>query len=612
MDRLAAEVDGDRELPRGHLEQRGGRRTEFFVSDEFLHAQRRGHDDETQRGDARASLHRELRAQRHDAGEETQEDVGVDAALVRLVDDDHAVLAEEQIRLNLPKQDAVRHELDARLVPDALIVTHLVPDVAAQGDVQLRGDARGGGRHRHAPGLRHRHRARMRRARGVAVPGFVQKLRHLRRLTATGLAADDHDGIRVDGVHDVVLRAQDGKTLAHLLYVVQAGHGHGVRRADEHTREFRRRRRRRRLVRRRELRRRILRIDRRSRRRGTQRLDGRLRRLFGVALANLRGEFARRRERESELLARLRVRRSRLRVVVVVVVVAGQRGSLRGGDAFGVESRLVEGVYGAVGLLGWRGGAGRAELRPAGLASEVVVVVGAGRVVVVVFVVARVASAAARDVARTLALGQSGVLRAGEGDSRALGLELAAQGLALAHALAHAVASLEQREGLVADQLGGVEPRHHPRARLALALVLLDLRQLALLRFAQLLLHGGGVRSAGAVLSTAAAAGLARLLLLCARQHGRTARRAELRGELGGEELLLFVRHRRSRSSPADTLPARRAPDQVANAGSEKSSLTADYATDESRAAPGPASSQLRARDPRHVDVQGAAGERRR
>ena len=69
------------------------------------------------------------------------------------------------------------------------------------------------------------------------------------------------------------------------------------------------------------------------------------------------------------------------------------------------------------------------------------------------------------------------------------------------------------------------------------------------------------------MLATAAAAGLARLLLLGARQHGRTTRRAELRGELGGEELLLFVRHRRSRSSPADTLPARRAPGQVANNG---------------------------------------------
>ena len=238
MDRLAAEVDGDRELPRRHFEQRGGRRAEFFVSHEFLHAKRRGHDDETQRGDARASLHREFRAQRHDPGEETQEDVGVDAAFVRLVDDDHAVLAEEQIRLNLPKQDTVRHELDARLVPDALIVTHLVPDVAAQGNVQLRGDARGGGRHRHAPRLRHGHRAGVRRAVGVAVPGFVQKLRHLRRLAAPGLAADDHDGIRVDGVHDIVLRTENRKTLAHLLYVVQAGHGHGARRADEHPGNF--------------------------------------------------------------------------------------------------------------------------------------------------------------------------------------------------------------------------------------------------------------------------------------------------------------------------------------------------------------------------------------
>ena len=215
---------------------------------------------------------------------------------VRLVDDDHAVLAEEQIRLNLPKQDTVRHELGQQARPDALVVTHLVPDVAAQGNVQLRGDARGGGRRRHAPNLRHGHRAGAPARRGRHCRSPCKNCGTWSKSYRHRLAADDHDGIRVDGVHDIVLRTENRKTLAHLLYVVQAGHGHGRRPLGEHP-EFRR------------AAARpppsfaaascaaVLRIDRRRRRRGTERLDSRLGCLFGVALANLRGEFARSGER---------------------------------------------------------------------------------------------------------------------------------------------------------------------------------------------------------------------------------------------------------------------------------------------------------------------------
>jgi len=80
--------------------------------------QRGGRDDELEVGPAL-----------HDALEQAEEDVGVDGALVRLVQHDHAVGAEPVVQQRLAQEHAVRHVLDHRLGPGAVLeadgVAHL-------------------------------------------------------------------------------------------------------------------------------------------------------------------------------------------------------------------------------------------------------------------------------------------------------------------------------------------------------------------------------------------------------------------------------------------------------------------------------------------------------
>ena len=55
----------------------------------------------------------------------TQQQVGVEGALVRLVDDDSGVATQEEILLDLPHEDAVRHKLDGCLAAHLPVIPHL-------------------------------------------------------------------------------------------------------------------------------------------------------------------------------------------------------------------------------------------------------------------------------------------------------------------------------------------------------------------------------------------------------------------------------------------------------------------------------------------------------
>ena len=48
-----------------------------------------------------------------------EQEIDVEAALVRLVDDDRVVRAQKRIALRLGQQDAVGHQLDVGLGPDS-------------------------------------------------------------------------------------------------------------------------------------------------------------------------------------------------------------------------------------------------------------------------------------------------------------------------------------------------------------------------------------------------------------------------------------------------------------------------------------------------------------
>mmetsp|Transcript_9252 Transcript_9252/g.38914 ORF Transcript_9252/g.38914 Transcript_9252/m.38914 type:complete len:358 (-) Transcript_9252:72-1145(-) len=236
-----------------------------------------------------------------------------------------------------------------------------------------------------------------------------------------------------------------------------------------------------------------------------------------------------------ERTARRRVRVFLFRVVfVVVLVVSRQRVHLCFFDALRVQPRLVQGVNRAVRFLRRRRRRRhqrfvRPTLFPAKrfLVRRILGVARVGRVGT-----RRLVFAAVLFVPRALAFQETRVFRTGQRDPRALGFQLASQRLAFAHLLAHPVAPLQERQGLVAHQLRRVQPGHHPGALLALTLILLHLGEFPLLRLGELLHHGQRVAAPRTVLRPAAAARL--LFLLRARQHRIAARHAERRGELRG------------------------------------------------------------------------------
>ena len=309
-----------------------------------------------------------------------------------------------------------------------------------------------------------------------------------------------------------------------------------MRSADEHAGVPRGGGRRRRLVGGGHLRRRVFRVIRRRRCVRAERRDSPLGGLLGVERADLLGERASRHERffrrRARRFARGVSRRIRVRVVfVVVLVVSRQRVHLCFFDALRVQPRLVQGVNRAVRLLRRRRRRRhqrfvRPTLFPAKrfLVRRILGVAPVGT--------RRLAAAAVLFVPRALAFQQTRVFRTGQRDPRALGFQLASQRLAFAHLLAHPVAPLQERQGLVAHQLRRVQPGHHPGALLALALILLHLGEFPLLRLGELLHHGQRVAAPRTVLRPAAAARL--LFLLRARQHRIAARHAERRGELRG------------------------------------------------------------------------------
>ena len=75
-----------------------------------------------------------------------EQEVDVEAALVRLVDDDRVVGTQQRIALRLGEQDAVGHQLDAGAGREPVLEADLVADDLAERRLQLLGDAPGDAR----------------------------------------------------------------------------------------------------------------------------------------------------------------------------------------------------------------------------------------------------------------------------------------------------------------------------------------------------------------------------------------------------------------------------------------------------------------------------------
>ncbi len=139
---------------------------------------------------------------RQDAAEVPEQEVDVQRALVRLVDDDRVVAAQQPVAVDLVEQDAVGHQRDARVGRHLVGEAHLVADGGAQRHLHLVGDALGDRAGRDAAGLRVRDR-------GAAE--LEADLGQLRGLARAGRAGDDHDLVVADRARDLVPRRADGQ-----------------------------------------------------------------------------------------------------------------------------------------------------------------------------------------------------------------------------------------------------------------------------------------------------------------------------------------------------------------------------------------------------------------
>ena len=172
---------------------------------EALRVDRRRRHDELQ-----------VRALRQHALQVAEQEVDVQRALVRLVDDDRVVALEQRVLTRLGEQDPVGHELDVGALGDLVGEADLEADRFADLRAQLARDAR-------------RHGARRDPARlGVAdeprraAPGLEADLRQLRRLARARLAAHDDDLVLLERLENRLATLDDGQ-------VVGVGRDRGVR-----------------------------------------------------------------------------------------------------------------------------------------------------------------------------------------------------------------------------------------------------------------------------------------------------------------------------------------------------------------------------------------------
>src|SRR5205085_2456591 len=152
---------------------------------------RRGNDDA------------QLRPACHQLLHVADEEIDIQATLVRLVEDDRGVFAQVPIALRFGEQDAVGHQLDGRAAADLLVKTDLAADDAAELGAELLRNARRDCARCDAP------RLRMADATVGRDAGLEQHFRQLCGLARAGLATDDHDRVALDGGANLVAARAD-------------------------------------------------------------------------------------------------------------------------------------------------------------------------------------------------------------------------------------------------------------------------------------------------------------------------------------------------------------------------------------------------------------------
>jgi hypothetical protein len=158
----------------------------------------------------------EIRPARQQALEPAQQQVDVEAALMRLVDDQRVVGQQFAVAAQLGEQDAVGHQLHQRALGDAAVEARFAADQFADLRFQLARDAAGDA------ACREPARLGVADQPAAAATQFQAQLRQLRGLAGAGLAADDDHLMIAD-------RRQQFLARLHHRQVRRIGDGRGAR-----------------------------------------------------------------------------------------------------------------------------------------------------------------------------------------------------------------------------------------------------------------------------------------------------------------------------------------------------------------------------------------------
>jgi hypothetical protein len=135
----------------------------------------------------RGDNHLQVGPLRQQLFEVAEDEVDVQAALMRLVDDQRVIPAQHPITLDLGQQDAVGHHLDQRPLAHLIGEAHGVANVVTKLRSEFVGNALANRPSRHATGLSVPNQA------GHPAPRFQAQLRDLSALARTSLASNNHN-----------------------------------------------------------------------------------------------------------------------------------------------------------------------------------------------------------------------------------------------------------------------------------------------------------------------------------------------------------------------------------------------------------------------------------
>ena len=183
------------------LEDRRRAARAFEVLGQPLRVQRRRRHDQLQ-----------VRPARQQPLEPAEQEVDIETALVRLVDDDRVVGGQLAVALQFGQQNAVGHQLDQAGIADAAVEARLVADQLAQRAAQLLRDARGDAARGQAAWLRVADQP------ACAAPQLQTQFGQLRGLARPGLAAQHDHLVLQNRATDLLAR------LAHRQFVREVDH----------------------------------------------------------------------------------------------------------------------------------------------------------------------------------------------------------------------------------------------------------------------------------------------------------------------------------------------------------------------------------------------------